>query len=197
MTKDSKNLFAGKVFLFPTETVYGIGASIFDQLAIRRIYAIKGRDFSKALAAHISSISSVELLCDATPDLFYILAEHFFPGPLSIILPNVSRAVSKLVTAGMDTIAIRFPDSKIFSELADRVGAPLAGTSANISGDGAPTSFSQVNPYIIEQVDEAIDGGECKYKLESTVLSIVEKPKILRVGAIKVEAIEEVLNQKL
>ncbi len=193
----SEKNVAGQTFIFPTETVYGLGACIFDEVAIKRIYEIKGRDFSKPLAAHLGAFEDVELLCEEVPDIFYILAEHFLPGPLSIVLPKVSQNVPKIVTSAMDTIAIRFPDNRIFRELIAKIGKPMAATSANISGEEAPTSFSEVNPLILQQVNTAIDGGECSYKLASTVLSVVDKPKILRAGAIDILEIEEVIKTKL
>lgn len=197
LSKSKSVLSDGGIIIFPTETVYGLGADIFNEESINRIYKIKGRDFNKPLAAHISSINQIELICDNVSDLFCKLAENFLPGPLSIVVPNVNSKVPKIVTSGLNTIAIRYPDNDICRKIIDNFNFPLAATSANVSGHTSPINFSNIEKEIIDEVDLAVDGGECYYKMESTVISIVSQPKILRQGVLKKEDIEEVLNQKL
>lgn len=196
--KECNNILTlGGTLVFPTETVYGLGANIFNEEAVRKIYRIKGRSFSKPLTAHISSLLQVKLICNNIPDIFYKLAEKFLPGPLSIIIPNVHPNVPKIVTSGYDTIAIRFPNHNICKEIINDFSIPLAATSANISGSKSPVSFEEIGVEVINKVDKVINGGECIYKTESTVLSIVSNPVVLRQGVLNINEIEEVINQKI
>ncbi len=182
------------VVAFPTETVYGLGADYSDELAIKKIFDVKGRSFAKPLAAHIASLEQVPLLCRDIPDDFYKLAKAFLPGPISIVLKK-KKSVSNLLTAGFDTLAIRFPDNEIAIELINRYGKPLAATSANISGRKSPINAEDVYEELREKIPLIIDGGETSCKLESTVISLIEQPKILRPGAVRIEAIEDTLGQ--
>jgi L-threonylcarbamoyladenylate synthase len=190
-------LAKGGVVAFPTETVYGIGADIYDEIAVKKIFDLKKRDYTKPLAAHLDSVDKVTEVAFEIPDEFYILAERFLPGPLSIILPK-RKEILFIVSGSLPTIAVRIPDNKIASELIRKFGKPLAATSANLSGMIAPTTADEVREFIEKDVAMILDGGKCKYSQESTVISLVEKPPVLiREGIIKKEILEGVLKTKI
>lgn len=173
----------GKPIAFPTETVYGLGVRIDDLKGIEAIYEIKNRNKNQPLAAHISSIEQISEICVDIPDDFYKLADRFLPGPLAIIMRR-SEKVHKSVTSGFDTISIRFPSNQICLELIQALGIPLAATSANISGSESAKTGKQAYDNLKGKIVAVLDGGETEYGLESTIVSIVDEPKILRVGVI-------------
>jgi len=181
---------------FPTETVYGLGCDIENPLSIREIYSVKGRSFEKPLAAHISDISQVHSLCREIPDEFFKLAQFFLPGPLSIVLKK-KKTVSDLLTAGLDTIGIRYPSNKVCSQLIKGFGRPLAATSANISGSISPINGKQVMEELNNRIPLLIDAGVTEEMTESTVISLTSEPMLLRKGSVPVESIESVLGVKL
>ena len=184
------------VVAFPTETVYGIGCDYSDEAALKKIYEVKGRSFTKPLAAHISKLDEVKILAEKIPDEFYKLAENFLPGPLSIVL-NKRNSVSDIMTAGLDTVAIRFPANKTALDLISTFGKPLAATSANISGNKAPITAEDVSADLTGKIPLIIDEGKTSEKMESTVISLVNQPKLIRQGAVPVEEIENILGSKL
>ncbi len=184
----------GDILAFPTETVYGLGADIFNAQACKKIFVAKNRPAESPLTAHISDLSQVEKLCDNIPKQFYSLAEKFLPGPLSIIL-FAKPEIPSVVTANSGTLGIRFPDEKNCEALISSYGTPLAATSANISGKPSPINASFVMEDLAGKIAGVLDGGECKYKYESTIVSLTgELPIILRSGAISKEQLEEVLK---
>lgn len=185
------------IVAFPTETVYGLGADVFDSLACSKIFEAKLRPSDSPLAAHISDLSQVGLLAREIPDEFYILAEKFMPGPISLIVP-AKPEVPSIVTAGGTTIAFRFPDEPICQKLISTYGTPLAATSANLSGRPSPTHHSHVADDLGGRIPAVFAGGDCKFKIESTVLSLVsDDVKILRKGVIEIEQLESVLGKKI
>lgn len=186
----------GKIIAFPTETVYGIGGDIFNVNAIYNLFLTKHRDLNKPLAAHIGNIGMVKMISDEIPDIFYKIAEKFLPGPLSVIIPR-SKRISSLVTSGLNTIGIRFPDNNIFTDLCNNFGRPLAATSANESGNSDTINTKEVLKELDGKIEYIIDGGETPYKKASTVLNLVGDIKIFREGAIKKEEIEDFLKIKL
>ncbi|MGA2298794.1 MAG: L-threonylcarbamoyladenylate synthase, partial [FCB group bacterium] len=170
----------GNIIIFPTETVYGIGADIYNVDSIKYLYLIKKRPINKPLGAYINSISMVENICEFIPESFYILAEKFLPGPLSIILKK-NKKISPIVTGGLETIAIRMPDNKFILDVLESFGNPLAGTSANISGNESAINAFQAKDFFEGKVSAIFDGGECKYGKESTLISLAGvHPKLLR-----------------
>ncbi len=186
-----------EAIVFPTETVYGIGACIFDVTAVEKVFKIKNRPLDKPMAAHISAIEQVSLLSDNIPDLFYKLAEKYLPGPLSLIIPKNDK-ISDLVTAGFKTIGIRFPSNEICREIISGYGTPLAATSANISGGKSPQSAEDAISDLNGLVPCIIDDGETQYKNDSTVLDITSStPRVLREGAISKIELEQFLNCRL
>ncbi len=185
-------LQSGKLVVFPTETVYGIGCNALDRQAILALYAAKKRPPEKPLLLHLYSMQQAEQAA-VLDDRARILLSAFTPGPLSVILPKRSCVPSEL-TAGGETVGLRFPGNALFLELARAAGAPIAATSANLSGftsakDGeAAASLAGV-------ADLILDDGPCEYAMESTIVSLLAaRPKILRQGALSRKQLEGVIG---
>lgn len=187
----------GEPVVFPTETVYGLGAPLFNEKAVLQIFAIKGRPLDNPLIAHIACLEEARRLSDSLGAAFYTLAEHFWPGPLAIVVKRLAT-VPSLVSAGHPTIAIRMPSNITARRLIEGVGEPLVAPSANLSGRPSPTRLEDVLEDLGGKVRYAIDGGECDVGIESTVISLFHsKPTLLRPGKITREALEEVLQEKV
>lgn len=181
----------GEIIGFPTETVYGLGAPIFLENSIEKVFSTKKRPKKNPLSAHISSIEDVEMLVDNIPDVFYKIVENFLPGPVSVVMERKPE-VPSIMTGGLETLSIRMPSNEVCLELIRRLGQPLAGTSANLSGSPSPTEVAHVLNDFDGKIPAIIDAGKCKYKIESTVVSLVEeKPTILRPGAISIMELRE------
>lgn len=188
-------LKSGHPVVFPTETVYGLGAPLFHEEAVRKIFSIKGRPSDNPLIAHIASLDEARRLSDSLSAPFYTLAEAFWPGPLAIIVKKRPE-VPDLVSAGHPTIAIRMPSHSIACRLIEGVGEPLVAPSANLSGRPSPTCLRDVLEDLNGKVRYAIDGGECEVGIESTVISLVHSaPTLLRPGKITREMLEETLGE--
>ena len=178
----------------PTETVYGLAASIFDPLAIQKIFSMKGRPQDNPLIAHVSSIKMVDLIARDIPPIFDLLADAFWPGPITFVLPR-KESVPAIVCASQETVAVRMPSHALALSLIERVGVPLVAPSANISGKPSPTSARHVVGDFNGRLSAVLDGGECQIGIESTVLSLVSSiPVLLRPGSITKEQIEAVLG---
>ena len=186
----------GIPIVFPTETVYGLGAPIFMPEAIARVFFIKGRPSDNPLIVHVSSLDqAVSLSKDLSPS-FFRLVDRFWPGPLTLVVRK-NRAVPDLVSGGLPSIAIRMPSHPIAKKLIEAVG-PLAAPSANLSGRPSPTSASDVLEDLEGKIPLIIDGGECAIGIESTVLSLLgPRPVLLRPGILSKEMLEEVLGQHI
>jgi len=192
-----KYLKAGSVIIFPTDTVYGMGANLYDIEAIKKIYYFKNRDMRKPLAIYLSEIDSVKQFCEFVPQEFYKLYESFLPGPLTIILKK-NNIIPDIVSGGKDTIAIRFVDNQLLTDIINKSGFPLAGTSANISGENSAANPDEVIKNLSGKIDLILNEGNCKYGSESTLISLAgDKPKILRQGVISKDDIEKTLNFKV
>ena len=186
----------GKIVVFPTETVYGIGADIFNENALKRIFEIKKRDFSKALTVHISKIEDVQRVAIDIPDDFYKLAQAFFPGPLTLILKK--RCEVSPYVSNTDTVAVRMPNFKSALFLISNLKNPIVGSSANISCEKSLISAFDIYEVFKDKVDLIIDGGVSPIQIPSTVLDISKKPyRVLRKGSISLEEISEVLEDSL
>ena len=184
----------GNLVAFPTETVYGLGACIFNADAIQAIFKAKGRPSDNPLIAHVSSVSQVEQIAQEIPPIFYLLAEHFFPGPLTCVLKRRTE-VPSIVSAGLDTIAVRMPSHPIAKELIRLVKEPLVAPSANLSGKPSSTHSEHVLEDLKGKIAAVIEGGQTEIGIESTVISLLgPKPILLRPGAISKEQIEQVLG---
>lgn len=188
----------GELIAFPTETVYGIGALIDKPEALQNIYKVKGRPQDNPLIVHISDQEQVAALALEIPRSFYLLAEHFWPGPLTLLLKK-HPDVSFVVTAGLETIAIRMPSHPIAQELLQRAGQPIAAPSANLSGRPSATNPKHVLDDFNTKIAAVIDGGECPLGIESTVLSLLDEnhPLLLRPGSITQAELESVLAKKV
>lgn len=186
---------SGRLVAFPTETVYGLGGNAFDETAAGRIYAAKGRPSDNPLIVHIADAGDLSALADDIPETAYLLAEHFWPGPLTMILKK-SRAVPKATTGGLDTVAIRMPSDKIAAALIRLSGVYIAAPSANTSGRPSTTRAEHVIEDLSGKIDMIIDGGSSQIGLESTIVDLTgEVPLILRPGYITAEDLANVLGE--
>ncbi len=189
-------LRAGKLVAFPTETVYGLGADACQGEAVAAIYAAKGRPSFNPLIVHVADEAALDSLVDRTEDA-RLLGAAFWPGPLTLVLPRRPSAdVSLLVSAGMDTLAVRIPAHPVALDLLRRVGRPIAAPSANESGRLSPTQAAHVAESLGDKVDLILDGGSCAVGVESTIVSLVgADPVILRPGGITHAQLESVLKR--
>ena len=180
----------GNLVLFPTETVYGIGANALDEKAVKKIYEAKGRASDNPLIAHISNLEMLKKLVTEIGEREKKLIEKFWPGPLTIIF-NKSNIVPNIITAGLETVAIRMPSNEIAKRLIEYSGVPIAAPSANISGKPSGTVVEDILEELDGKVEYIIDGGMVDIGLESTVIRVIDgKVHILRPGKITKEDIE-------
>ena len=180
----------GNLVLFPTETVYGIGANALDEKAVKKIYEAKGRASDNPLIAHISNLEMLKKLVTEIGEKEKKLIEKFWPGPLTIIF-NKSNIVPNIITAGLETVAIRMPSNEIAKRLIEYSGVPIAAPSANISGKPSGTVVEDILEELDGKVEYIIDGGMVDIGLESTVIRVIDgKVHILRPGKITKEDIE-------
>ena len=183
----------GGLVAFPTETVYGLGASVFQPQAIQRIFKVKGRPQDNPLIVHISSLEQLSLIVHAPPPEFYLLMEAFFPGPLTVLLPKLDT-VPGIVSANLPQIGVRMPAHPVALQLIEAAGVPLVAPSANVSGKPSSTCAQHVQKDFGDLIDAVIDGGACEYGIESTVITLSPFPQILRPGAISQQQLEDVLG---
>ncbi len=178
----------------PTETVYGLAANALNGKAVAQIFAAKGRPMDNPLIVHISDISQLDRLVKLVPQSAKKLAEQFWPGPLTMILPK-SELIPEEVSAGLDTVAVRFPSHPVARALIDAAGLPLAAPSANLSGQPSPTTAMHVMNDLNGKIDAVLDGGPCGVGLESTVITLAtDPPCLLRPGGITPEQLQSVLG---
>lgn len=184
----------GEVVAFPTETVYGLGADGLKPEAVAKIFAAKGRPNDNPLILHIARIEDIEPLTTGLNANARTLMEHFWPGPLTLVV-NKSAIVPDAVSAGLPTVAVRFPSNQFAHDFIAACGCPIAAPSANISGRPSPTNAQDVLEDMQGKVAAVLDGGECGIGLESTVVDTTEPvPTILRPGGITYEMLVEVLG---
>lgn len=186
-------LSAGENCAIPTETVYGLAASAFDDHAVGRIFTIKGRPQDNPLIVHVSSVSMIWPLVEEMDSRIEILAKNFWPGPLTLVMKK-SGLISNVVSAGLDTVAIRIPAHPAALKLIDLCGFPIAAPSANLSGRPSPTSAEHVYADLKSKIPLIVDGGNCLVGVESTVLSLVGEPTILRPGRITAAALSKLIG---
>ena len=183
-----------ELIVFPTETVYGLGASIYDSVAVQKIFTTKGRPQDNPLIIHIADLTQLESLVTEVNENAKKLMSAFWPGPLTLVLPK-SASVPALITAQLPTVAIRMPKDALAREVIKAAGVPLCAPSANLSGKPSGTTFEAVYRDFYGKVGIFVDGGIPEYGIESTVIDMTTKiPTILRPGAVSVEAIEIVLG---
>ena len=185
---------SGGLVAIPTETVYGLGANGLDPAAVAKIFRAKGRPQDNPLILHLAGPEQMEDFCHHIPQAAYTLAERFWPGPLTIVLPAKS-CVPKCTTAGLSTVAVRCPDSEITRKIIALAGVPVAAPSANISGKPSTTTAAHVLHDHDGRIDAIVDGGACRVGVESTIVDLTEaRPRLLRPGGITPEQLTEVLG---
>ena len=186
-------LNAGKVVAIPTETVYGLAASIYREEALREVYAVKGRPQDNPVIVHISNLDMLEEVAAEVPESARKLADRFWPGPLTMIFRKTDK-VSDVITCGLGTVAVRYPSHPAAMAIIQQTGAPLAAPSANLSGRPSPTTAEHCVHDLWGKVPLIVDGGPCDVGVESTVISLAgEIPVILRPGIVSLEDIRQVL----
>ncbi|NLY21076.1 MAG: threonylcarbamoyl-AMP synthase [Tissierellia bacterium] len=187
VNKASELIREGKLVVFPTETVYGLGADGLNGQAVRNVYAAKGRPLDNPVILHVSSIEMLDRLVVDRPEISDLLIEKFWPGPLTMIFKK-SNIIPKEITAGLDTVAVRMPNRKFTLSLIKASDTPLAGPSANTSGKSSPTSGEHCRHDLDGKVDMIVSDGDTEVGLESTVIDLsVKNPMILRPGAVTFE----------
>ncbi|AKS47436.1 translation factor SUA5 [Octadecabacter temperatus] len=187
----------GGLVAFPTETVYGLGVDARDSDAVARLYQAKGRPSFNPLIVHVASLEIAEkyVVFDAVARS---LAQAFWPGALTLVLPlRLDAGISPLVTAGLDTLAIRVPDNSVAQGLMAAFDGPIAAPSANPSGQVSPTKFTHVQSQMAGRINGIVDGGDCGVGLESTIVATQPVPTLLRAGGLPAEALEAALGDTL
>ena len=188
-------LRAGGLVGIPTETVYGLGANGLDSGAVARIFAAKGRPQDNPLILHIPETSWLERCCRDIPPAAHALAERFWPGPLTMILPR-REAVPDIVTAGLDTVGVRCPDHPATLAVIKAADVPVAAPSGNTSGRPSPTCAAHMWEDMAGKIDAILDGGPCGVGVESTIVDLtVPMPRLLRPGGLPLEDLEAVLGE--
>lgn len=192
--KAGKLLAAGELVGIPTETVYGLAASALDGHAVSDIFKAKGRPSDNPLIVHISKLEQLDELVKEVPESAVQLAAAYWPGPLTMIMP-ASDVIPKEVTAGLDTVAIRLPAHDTARRIIDAAGVPLAAPSANTSGKPSPTKAGHVMHDMNGKIAAVVDGGECRYGVESTVITLCTQPPVLlRPGAVTPDMLRQVIG---
>ncbi len=187
-------LRAGEVVGIPTETVYGLGANALDANAVRKIFAAKGRPSDNPLIVHIADFEQIYGLVTQVPDAARALADAYWPGPMTIILPKAD-CIPDAVSCGLDTVGIRLPSHPLAREIIRAAGRPIAAPSANTSGRPSTTTAAHVLEDMSGKIAAVVEGGECAVGVESTVISLAgEQPRLLRPGGISLEQLEAVLG---
>ncbi|MBR6793950.1 MAG: threonylcarbamoyl-AMP synthase [Clostridia bacterium] len=182
----------GELVCFPTETVYGLGANALDPEAVAKIFQVKNRPANNPLIAHISDWTMLEQVTEQMPADINELAERFWPGPLTVVVPRGPK-IPDIVSAGLDTVAIRCPEHPIARKLIEKAAVPIVAPSANLSGRPSPTCIDHCREDLNGKVAAIIDGGRCAIGLESTVIAPMgaRKLKLLRPGGITVPMLED------
>lgn len=198
VTYAAEQIKKGSVLGMPTDTFYGLAVDPYNLRAVDRVYEIKQRERHKPLSLLIESVEQAELLAHHLPDEFYLLAEKFWPGPLTIILKASSRLPLK-VTANTGNIAVRLPDAGIPIAIVRAAGVPITATSANLSGFAECSTAQAVHGQLKDRVSMIIDGGSSQHALPSTIVNLAENSgqwRLMREGVIPVQEIEDVLGDQ-
>ncbi|MBQ4642010.1 MAG: threonylcarbamoyl-AMP synthase [Oscillospiraceae bacterium] len=184
----------GELVAIPTETVYGLGADGLNPEAVAKIFVAKGRPQDNPLILHVAEAKDIEKFCHSIPAAAYALAEAFWPGPLTMVLP-ARDTVPKCTTAGLPTVAVRCPDNTVTRQIIRLAGVPIAAPSANLSGKPSTTTADHVLHDHDGKIEAVVDGGPCKIGVESTIVDLTEdRPRLLRPGGITPEQLLEVLG---
>jgi len=181
---------SGRLVAFPTETVYGLGANALDPAAVERIFAAKGRPRTSPVIVHVDSITMARGLALHWPEAAEILAERYWPGPLTLVVPK-RDIIPDIATAGLPTVGLRMPAHPLALHLIGAAGLPIAAPSANHFTELSPTAVSHIPEALADYV---LDGGPARVGIESTVLSLVDRPLLLRPGVIPLPEIEALIG---
>ena len=193
LEKVAGSLVEGKIVVFPTETVYGMGVNALNEEAVKHLYKVKQRSLEKPISVLVSNMEMVKKIAKDITDIEYKIMENFFPGPLTIIL-NKNDIVPNIVTANQTTIGIRMPKGEIARKLVEYANVPIATPSANISGKPSGTELKSILEEFKNDVDCFIDGGVSKLGVSSTIVKVIDGiPQILRQGSITKEQIKSIL----
>ncbi|MBE6989260.1 MAG: threonylcarbamoyl-AMP synthase [Ruminococcaceae bacterium] len=185
---------SGGLLGIPTETVYGLGADALNEAAVARIFQAKGRPQDNPLILHVPSVSWLERYCRDVPPSAYALAERFWPGPLTMILPRREN-VPLRTTGGLDTVGVRCPDHPLTLAIIEAAGVPVAAPSGNLSGRPSPTTAAHMLQDMDGRIDAIVDGGPCRVGVESTIIDLtVSPPRLLRPGGLPLEELRQVLG---
>ena len=190
-------LRAGKLIIYPTDTVYGVGGIIESEETIENIYKAKERNFKSPLIVLVSDVEKIEKIAyinEKNREKIEKLIKRFWPGGLTIILKRKDNVPDIMVSGGA-TVGVRMPEHEIALNIISRAGGMLPTTSANISGEATPKSYLELSEEFKCRVDIIVDGGECPIGSASTIIDMSDEPKILRLGAISVEEIEKVIGK--
>ncbi|MDR1027963.1 MAG: threonylcarbamoyl-AMP synthase, partial [Clostridiales Family XIII bacterium] len=188
---------AGGLVAFPTETVYGLGCDAFNETAVRKVYAAKGRPSDNPMIVHIARASDVGDLTTSISPAFVRLADSFWPGPLTMILKKKTD-VPEAVTGGLDTVAVRLPDHPVAIELIRAAGRPVAAPSANLSGSPSPTRAQHVIRDLSGKADVILAGLDSRVGIESTVLDLTsDPPAVLRPGVLTADHLSDALGREV
>lgn len=188
-------LKAGEVIGLPTETVYGLAGNAYNSEAITKIFTVKNRPTFDPLIVHTSSIERVCEFVKEIPEQAQLLAKHFMPGPLTLLLPK-KEVISDLVTSGLETVAVRIPNHPLALELLQNLDFPLAAPSANPFGYISPTSAQHVDNQLGDKIKYILDGGECKVGIESSIIGFFDNEiVVLRKGGLAIEEIEAIVGK--
>ncbi len=191
----AKIIREGGLVAIPTETVYGLGANGLDEAAVAKIFVAKGRPQDNPLILHIAGPEDMEQFCHSIPQAAYDLAQAFWPGPLTMVLP-ARDTVPKRTTGGLSTVAVRCPDSPVTRQIIRLADVPVAAPSANISGKPSTTTAQHVLHDHDGRIEAVVDGGPCRVGVESTIVDLTEdRPRLLRPGGITPEQLLAVLGE--
>lgn len=184
----------GGLVAFPTETVYGLGADGMNAEAVQKVFAAKGRPSDNPLILHVANLAQIASVTDSIPKAGLTLAERFWPGPMTLVLPSNGK-VPSAARAGLSTVAVRIPDHPVPRLLSERLGNGIVGPSANLSGRPSPTTAQHVFEDLKDKVDVILDAGSTSIGLESTVIDVTQDPPVvLRQGGLTIAAIREVIG---
>ena len=186
----------GDIVGIPTETVYGLGADASNEEAVRRVFEAKGRPADNPLIVHLADFSQAVSFTQFIPPLAYKLAEHFCPGPLTMVLPK-NESIPMITSGGLDTVGIRVPSHPVMHRIIELAGRPIAAPSANTSGYPSPTSAERVMRDMKGRISAIVDGGSSEFGVESTVIAIEgdSSVRILRPGCVTKEMLSELYNE--
>ncbi|HDZ91979.1 MAG: threonylcarbamoyl-AMP synthase [Deltaproteobacteria bacterium] len=185
----------GGLVAFPTETVYGLGADAFNPRAVARTFQVKERPLFDPLIVHVAEMGDLDALAHGLSHLASRLIEAFWPGPLTLVLPK-RDTVPHIVTAGLETVAVRMPAHQVALQLIRLSQRPITGPSANLFGRISPTTARHVHDQLGDRIEGILDGGPCRVGIESTIISLADpaQPEILRAGGVSVEEIRDVIG---